>query len=222
MNKNLNNLINNIATKYGWLNSYHSGKPIDNQMNPLPWYTYPAIEYLNCFDLQKLRIFEYGCGFSTLYFASRSLQVISIEDNEKWHYDIQQKLLELGISGRAKVINKTDEYDYVTSLSAYRPDVVCIDGSFRKKVSEFVSLFACQKTHNVKMIIFDNSDWYPKTVEKLRLATKFFRTDFSGFGPINDYTWTTSFLVNPATVEILYPSSPPRPIASIGDPGPTD
>lgn len=47
------------------------------------------------------------------------------------------------------------------------------------------------------MLILDNSDWYPKSVAFLREKLRWMQTDFHGFGPINNYTWTTSIFVNP-------------------------
>ena len=35
---------------------------LDKDGNPIPWYTYPAIEYLSQFDYSDKEIFEYGCG----------------------------------------------------------------------------------------------------------------------------------------------------------------
>jgi len=46
------------------------------------------------------------------------------------------------------------------------------------------------------MVIFDNSDWYPKTIEFLRNTLDWIEVDFHGFGPINDYTWTTTIFIN--------------------------
>ena len=36
---------------------------LDKEGNPIPWYTYPAIEYLSQFDYQDKKIFEFGCGY---------------------------------------------------------------------------------------------------------------------------------------------------------------
>lgn len=40
---------------------------VDRDGNPLPWYTYPAIEYLSQFDYGEKTIFEFGCGYSSLF-----------------------------------------------------------------------------------------------------------------------------------------------------------
>ena len=46
------------------------------------------------------------------------------------------------------------------------------------------------------MIIFDNSDWYPNTIDFLRENLDWIEVDFHGFSPINDYTLTTSIFIN--------------------------
>ena len=45
---------------------------MDRDGNPLPWYTYPAIEYLRQFDYKDKKVFEFGCGFSSLFWALRA------------------------------------------------------------------------------------------------------------------------------------------------------
>lgn len=57
---------------------------IDKDGNPIPWYTYPAIEYLSQFDYGDKKVFEFGCGNSSLFWAVRAQEVISIEDNPSW------------------------------------------------------------------------------------------------------------------------------------------
>jgi hypothetical protein len=45
------------------------------------------------------------------------------------------------------------------------------------------------------VIVLDNADWYPGTCAMLR-ATNLIQFDFSGFGPVNPYTWTTSLFLH--------------------------
>jgi hypothetical protein len=55
------------------------------------------------------------------------------------------------------------------------------------------------------MIILDNSDWFPETVDVLRSTLGWFELDFHGFGPINGYTWTTTIFINPKRYnELVY------------------
>jgi hypothetical protein len=57
----------------GWLRSKAAGRPMDLFGHPLPWYTYAAIAFLDGTRdrpgsriNRKMRVFEYGCGQSTL------------------------------------------------------------------------------------------------------------------------------------------------------------
>jgi hypothetical protein len=57
---------------------------VDKDGNPIPWYTYPAIEYLSQYDYSELKIFEFGCGYSSAFWAERAKKVVSIEDKTDW------------------------------------------------------------------------------------------------------------------------------------------
>ncbi len=46
------------------------------------------------------------------------------------------------------------------------------------------------------MVILDNSDWYRETAKYLRENLDMIEVDFHSFGPINDYTWTTSVFLS--------------------------
>ena len=64
---------------------------IDRDGNPIPWYTYPAIEYLSQFDYSQKKIFEFGTGYSSMYWAKRAQKVISIEDKPEWFEKFQKE-----------------------------------------------------------------------------------------------------------------------------------
>ena len=49
------------------------GKPVDNKMNPIPWWTYPVIDYLNQFNFNDEIIFEYGPGNGTYWFLEKGM-----------------------------------------------------------------------------------------------------------------------------------------------------
>src|SRR5215470_6163569 len=57
----------------------------------LPWLTYPAIRFL-ANRLQGRRLFEFGSGSSTLWYADRASEVYSIENDGEWFADIQQQI----------------------------------------------------------------------------------------------------------------------------------
>jgi len=64
------NIIRNFRTlafDYNQLTSIKKRSCIDKNKNPIPWYTYPAIEYLNNLDFTDKNVFEYGSGNSSLW-----------------------------------------------------------------------------------------------------------------------------------------------------------
>lgn len=72
-----------LADKYlanvGWFNQ----KPI-NDSGPTPWFTYPAISFLDDILTKDMKVFEYGAGYSTLYFAENANQVHSVDHSLDW------------------------------------------------------------------------------------------------------------------------------------------
>src|SRR5262245_31531933 len=69
---------------YGHLKSVRAGRSVDAAGRPIPWYTYPAIEYLRQLDLSEKTVFEYGSGNSTLFWAECAARVVTVEDDERW------------------------------------------------------------------------------------------------------------------------------------------
>src|SRR5262249_26730817 len=71
-----------LSFDYGYLRSAAGMRSVDASGNPLPWITYPAIEYLRQLDLSDKAVFEYGCGGSTIFWSRVARRVDSVEDNE--------------------------------------------------------------------------------------------------------------------------------------------
>lgn len=181
---------------------------VDKDGNPLPWYTYPAIEYLAQFDYSQKKIFEFGCGYSSLFWANRAAQVVSIEDNpkwfEKWRHEFKAQNLDIRWRDEGEIYEKAIFEDD----SLY--DVIVVDGKRREKCCET----AVQKLSAGGMIILDDSDRintsleYVKSVDVLKSAD-LIQVDFYGFCPMNNYTKTTSlFLKRDFNFQSLYKVQP--------------
>jgi hypothetical protein len=173
---------------FGITNSISQNIPIDHLNNPTPWFTYSAIHFLNSMDLHKKRVFEYGSGFSTLYFRNRGADVTSVEDNHFWKDKID------GTSpGAAKTeILYKEGPDYVNAplTFAHTFDLIVVDGSFRE---ECVNV-AIRALSNNGMIILDNSDGYVNAAALLR-KSGFLQIPFLGPGPMSAVLWETSLFV---------------------------
>lgn len=184
-----------LAKHYGQYKSMRLLECVNADGHPIPWYTFPALEYLEHLDFSKLSVFEYGSGNSSFWWAARALRVMSVENDRQWYEKIQSNINRpLKDSSQLVCTLEIDKGPYVASLSTPH-DIVVIDGRFRKEcVAHFVSSDVSSESI---MIIFDNADWYPKAIGIIRQKLGWFELDFHGFGPINRYTWTTSIFVNP-------------------------
>ncbi|MEK0445164.1 MAG: hypothetical protein RLZZ399_485 [Verrucomicrobiota bacterium] len=76
-----------------WLRILRSGKPPIELA--LPWVTLPATRFLMKVVHPGMKIFEWGCGGSTLFYASRGCDVIAIEHSQPWSDLVNEKLSSL-------------------------------------------------------------------------------------------------------------------------------
>lgn len=114
----------------GWLESFRRGYPCDAQGAPLPWMNYEVVRFLDERLNKAHSLFEYGSGFSTLFYAARVDTVDSVEDSAYWFEKMQSK-----IPSNAKVMLQAKDVDgdYCRKISACAKnyDVIVIDGRDR-------------------------------------------------------------------------------------------
>ncbi len=77
-----------LAYGHGQARSIRARRPVDAAGNPLPWYTYPAIEYLSQFDWRGASVFEFGTGYSSRFWAARAARVEAVENDPHWHAEL--------------------------------------------------------------------------------------------------------------------------------------
>ena len=181
-----------LAVDYGQFRSILGGRCLDANGEPIPWYTYPAIEYLDHLDFSGKDVFEYGSGSSTLWWLRKARSVHSVEDDPDWYRRIA---LAEAAPDRLRYELLTDPHAYVSALADTQPDVIVIDGNHRPACVDYLIEKYASTDRDLPMILFDNADWYPRSVELLRAQMKWLEVDFHGFGPINAYTWTTTLFV---------------------------
>lgn len=198
-----------LKNDFGFFRSVKKSIPINKFGEAIPWYTYPAIEYLKQFDFSTSNILEFGAGYSTVFWAKRCNKIISVEHRKQWLNIVKEfvhtpnsSLILLEPDDYAKICNTTDE----------KFDIVIIDGIKRANCAREIS-----KCLNIDsgIVILDNSDWYPDTSKYLREELKLFQIDFFGFGPINNYTLCTSVFVSQNTVLKPLNTQPNKGIGSI-------
>ena len=164
---------------------------VDRDGHPIPWYTYPAIEYLAQFDYGAKKIFEFGCGNSSLFWAARAAEVVSIEDNPNWFEKWQREFSAANLDVRWR--DEGEIYENSIFEDSQKYDVIIVDGKRRAQCAAA----AVKALAPGGMIILDDSDRintseeYIQAVAALKNAD-LLQVDFYGFCPMNNYTKTTS------------------------------
>ncbi len=161
----------------GWFRSLEEKKPVDKNGNPIPWFTYPAIDFLEKRLNRNLTAFEYGCGSSTLFFSERIKEIISVETNIDWYNKIKPNL-----NSNCNLIyydGKSANYKYSESIKQFfkKFDLIIIDAFDRNEVIKV----STEYLNNDGVIILDNSDVeeYKDGIEFL-ISRGFKKIDFWG------------------------------------------
>jgi hypothetical protein len=81
-----------FARETGHFRSSILGKAETAEGQPLPWFTFPAIAFLETLDVSDLNVLEWGSGHSTLWWASRAATVLSIEHDQSWYDRVRRDL----------------------------------------------------------------------------------------------------------------------------------
>lgn len=171
----------------GWMQSFYSKRSVDAAGKPLPWLTYPLIDFLAPRLNKSMDVFEFGAGNSTHWFAEKVAQVHAVEHENEW----VKILISQGLPANAQLHLRPLNEGYASLVAELSIDfdIILIDGRMRN---------ACTK-HAVKalkpngVIIFDNSDRldYDESYAFL-IENDFKRIDFWGISPITPITTCTS------------------------------
>jgi hypothetical protein len=199
-----------------WISSIMSGStPLEDEQ---PWITFPARYFLQRILTRDFRVFEFGAGGSTLFFAKRVKELVTAEHESDWlkrttakvrpRQDFKwQSFLEPPTQNPSKTsfavgdpesYASTDENyvdmsfeNYATSIERYGPDyfdLVVVDG--RARPSCFKHSLSRVKLGGY--ILVDNAEREEYGyVERAAKHFGFEVHDFWGPGPYNKYFWRT-------------------------------
>lgn len=172
----------------GWLESAIEKSALDEHGKPSPWYTYAALHFVRDRVKPDWRVFEYGSGQSTGWWAQRTRQVIAVEHQAGW----ARKVAGFQFPNTTVVFRElTEDGDYAREILQHEGlfDLVVIDGRDRVNCAKY----ALDKLSAKGVILWDNSDRerYQPGFDML-LSRGFRKLDFWGFGPVVTGVWMTS------------------------------
>lgn len=182
----------------GWFKSLRLGRPVASDGSPLPWYSYPFLYFLQmqladnrCADI---RLFEFGSGQSTLWWARKVREVVSVEDVPAWYNYVSP-----GLPENVNYHFATTQQEYLGALSDAQGlfDIIVVDGSHR----EWAILAVTKKLSDRGVVIVDNADWSElQSPLATMVSNGFRRLDFYGLGPVNGHPWSTAVLYRPGNL----------------------
>lgn len=173
----------------GWYASRENKKkPVNKLKKPIPWFTYPAIHFLDRRIKKGMRIFEFGSGNSTLWFAEKGCTLTTFEHDFEWFISLKDKLPSNVNYNYCELKYKGD---YSRSITKQKTlfDIVLIDGRDRVNCAKN----AIDSLTEEGVLIWDNSDRdHYKEGYKFLKKNGFKRLEFKGLGPLHRYMWETS------------------------------
>lgn len=163
----------------GWFESFLSLQSIDKDKNPIPWLSYPFIDFLTPRLTKNISVFEFGSGNSTLFFAPKVKDVISVEHNEEWYQIVNRTML----SNVKLVLTESDSVsnylEYFNSLTE-KVNIIIVDGLHRNECL----INSINKLSENGVVILDDSERTEyKTGIDCILSNGFKSLDFWGIAP---------------------------------------
>lgn len=197
----------------GWLETLLYALPVTRVGDPIPWWTYPAIDWIAAAVASHWRVFEWGAGYSTLWWAGQSAWVRAVDHSADWVRTLADQL-----PAHATVVHRSEQAGYLAALDeaaadlraeegSGRPwggfDAIVVDGEHR------VQCLAAAPAHLAPkgIVIVDNADSPDLMAPLADLERKgFFRIDFYGLIPGFVYKNCTSVCFrDPAVLRAVRP-----------------
>lgn len=178
-------LFDSMLRERGWFRCFQ-GTPVDEQGDPIPWMPYALIDFLDDRLTADLRVFEYGSGNSTRWFADHVNEVVAVEDDKEWFDRIRSST-----PPNADIIHRTGD-DYPAAIDKHGEfDVVVVDGSDRVTCAEM----AIEHLTPGGIVLWDDSNEaeYQSKIEDLK-GDGFKECFFAGLGPVTTNRQRTSVL----------------------------
>jgi len=119
----------------GYLRSLEKLEPRDAQGNPLPFLNYAVIDLLQRRIDKSLNVFEFGSGYSTLFFARIANTVTSVEHDAHWYEEVTR--LAAPFENVKLLLRPLGEsYSGAILETGSRYDLVLVDGRMRTRCAE--------------------------------------------------------------------------------------
>ena len=113
---------------------------VGSQKSPLqlgmPWWSFGAVKALEGHLHREQRVFEFGSGGSTIYLASRTAKITSVEDDSHWIAAVTKEAKRRGLQNLDVLYRPFDfwhtdafpDSSYLNALGNDKFDIIIVDG----------------------------------------------------------------------------------------------
>lgn len=161
-----------------------------------PWFTFDATRAIRRRLPSTARVYEFGAGNSTIYWARHATSVCSVESNPQWVQLLTSKLAELALEN-VQVVAAVDQPGYVESIHSWPHeyfDLIVVDGDFRRECV----LASIGHLKPGGMLVVDNTDWHWFRSEPLAgIPPAWLRLAYPGYAPLIGHKSETTLFVRP-------------------------
>jgi len=155
-----------------------------------PWWVWGAVDHVKRVLQPDWRVFEWGSGGSTLWFAQRVADVSSMENNPEWYEKTRAELAQYGLSANVWLQCEENLPDYAAEIEWHAaPDLVSVDGRNRASCLRY----ACGTLKPGGYLVLDNSE-RAEYQDAMHLLDTWERWDYvkTPEQPGSEAAWTTT------------------------------
>lgn len=172
----------------GWTNSIITGNIVDKNGAPLPWVSYPFMQFIGPKLNKSIELFEFGSGNSTLYYSSRVASVTSVEHDKGWYEKIKASM-PANVQLFFCALQPGGDYCQYAMIQPARYDIIIVDG--RDRVNCCLNSLGALKENGI--VVLDDSEREKYAEAHTFLRQKGFKQiDFWGTAPAVDYLKCTT------------------------------
>jgi protein-L-isoaspartate O-methyltransferase len=172
----------------GWINSFLEKSCIDEKNKPLPWVTYSFIDFIKDKLSGSVSVFEFGSGYSKLFYAQRAKLVVAVEHDKEWYEKIKGEM-----PYNVRLYYEELQYGGLYSQKAAEQnekfDLIIVDG--RDRVNCCYNSVASLSEKGV-LVLDDSEREEYKDAVKFLFSNHFRKLDFWGISPGLFYNKCTS------------------------------
>ena len=155
-----------------------------------PWWVWGAVDHVKGVLQPDWRVFEWGSGGSTLWFAQRVETVEAMENNRDWYEKTRGELAQYGLAANVWLQYEENLADYAAEIEwHWTPDLVSVDGRNRAECIRH----AIPILKPGGYLVLDNSE-RAEYQDAMRLLDGWERWDYTKMPeqPGSEVGWTTT------------------------------